>query len=329
MDYTQTLLNRTLRMFNFENIPVSIDGDFLNRELIVHGRVGITTRATDKTFDAPRAWRGFCGGEITEFYTGSRFIGASPVIGSCDFKIDGDGVVIYNTTEDKFAPFAGFGCMPDLEFNRRGKPVKADTPKAYPTTALYQYIERTADLLSNIDVSTQTLLRTCRALIIITAKDEQTKTAAEIVLSKLYRGEIDCVMLSNIFDSINISYAPTAANAAALLSEYKEQYQFCLAQFYNAIGINANYNLKRERLNVAEIDVNEQSLIVNIVDMLKCRREGVERVNNMFGTDITVSLGEEWRKPDSTETAQEREQNDIAKDGDTIDNADEMEQDTN
>lgn len=301
MNYAETLLNRTLRMFEFENFPVSIDGDFLNRELIVHGRVGVTDKSTTQTFDAPKAWRGYCGGALTESYTGSRFIGTSPVIGSCDFEIGVGGEVIYNTTEDRFAPFAEIG----IGTTKKGKPLVIEPPTAYPITALYQYILRTADILTNIDISTQTLLKTCRALIIITAKDEQTKNAAEIVLSKLFNGEISCVMLSNILDSININYAPTAANAASLLSEYKEQYQFCLAQFYNAIGINANYNLKRERLNTAEIDVNEQSLIVNIVDMLKCRKQGVNRINKRYGTNITVKLGKDWRKPDTGEIERE------------------------
>lgn len=296
MTYTEILLNRTLRMFEFDDVPETIDADFLARELLVHGRVGITTTATDKTYETPHAWRGFCGGEITEFYTGSRFIGASPVIGSCDFKIGDGGVVIYNTTEDKFAPFSTWSFD-----KKRSRIVTVTPPDAYPTTSLYQYITRTSDILENIDISTRTLLQTCRALIIITAKDEQTKTAAEQVLAKIYRGDIACVMLSNLLDSINIEFAPTAANAAGLLSEYKEQYQFALAQFYNAIGIQANYNLKRERLNVAEIDVNEQSLVVNIVDMLKCRQTGVDAVNAMFGTNMRVRLGDEWKQPDRGE----------------------------
>ena len=295
MDYRETLLNRTVRMFEFDGVPDTIDADFLARELLVHGRVGITTTATDRIYEAPHAWRGFCGGAITEFYTGSRFIGASPAIGSCDFLIGDEGVVIYNTTEDRFAPFARWSID-----KRKSRVAIVMPPDALPVTALYQYIERTADLLSSIDISTQTLLQTCRALIIVTAKDEQTKSAAEAVLAKLYRGEIACVMLSNILDSIQIDYAPTAANAAGLLAEYKEQYQFALAQFYNAVGINANYNLKRERLNVAEIDVNEQALMVNLADMHRCREQGISAVNAMYGTNISVRLGDEWKYPDKT-----------------------------
>lgn len=291
MDYTQTLLNRAQRIFSFGKFPVSIDGDFVARELIVHGRVGITDRGTTEKFDSPHAWRGYCGGVVTESYTGSRFIGASPVIGSCDFEIGKTGIVIYNSTEDRFAPFAQYSIT-----KKRERIVIHEPPDALPTTALYQYIERTAQMLTDIDISTRTLLQTCRALIIITAKDEQTKTAAEIVLKKLYAGDISCIMLSNILDSIAISYAPTAANAANLLREYKEQAQFHLAQFFHAIGINSNYNLKRERLTTNEIDADEQSLLVNIADMKYCREQGIREFNSMFNGAVTVQLGDEWKR---------------------------------
>lgn len=305
MDYTQTLLNRAQRMFSFNNFPVTIDGDFVARELIVHGRVGITDRGTVDTFDNPHAWRGYCGGAVTEMYTGSRFIGASPVIGSCDFEIDKTGIVIYNTTEDRFAPFAQYNIT-----KKRDKIIVHEPPDTLPVTALYQYIERTAQLLADIDISTRTLLQTCRALIIITAKDEQTKTAAEIVLKKIYGGDISCIMLSNLLDSIAISYAPTAANAANLLKEYKEQAQFHLAQFFHAIGINSNYNLKRERLTTTEIDADEQALLVNIADMKYCREKGIKEFNAMFNGGASVTLGDEWKRETKTETGANDNAND-------------------
>ena len=297
MDYVQTLLNRAQRMFSFGKFPVSIDGDFVARELIVHGRVGITDSGTAEKFDNPHAWRGYCGGAVTESYTGSRFMGASPVIGSCDFEIGKTGIVIYNSTEDKFAPFAQYNIT-----KKNNRIIVHEPPDALPVTALYQYIERTAQMLTDIDISTRTLLQTCRALIIITAKDDATRTAAEIVLKKLYAGDISCIMLSNILDSISISYAPTAANAANLLREYKEQAQYHLAQFFHAIGINSNYNLKRERLTTTEIDADEQALLVNIADMKYCREKGIREFNTMFNESATVTLGDEWKRETKTET---------------------------
>lgn len=297
MRYAEILLNRVTPMFVFDGLPDEIKPDFVARELIVHGRIGVTDKADLETYETPRAWRGYCGGEITAEYTGSRFIGASPVLGSCDFVIDETGVVIYNTTEDKFAPFA-------LDGQLQSKRTKIKPPDVLPYTALYEYILRTAEQLEDIDTSLTSLLRTTRAMVMLTAKNEQIKAAAEQVLRKLYRGETDVVFTSDILDSLNFTFAPTANNAASILKELKEQYQFCLAQFYHAIGINANYNLKRERLNTAEIDLNEQPLIVNIADMEKCRKQGIEQINKMFGLSASVRLGDEWEQNKTVATSQ-------------------------
>lgn len=297
MRYAEILLNRVTPMFVFGGLPDEIKPDFVARELIVHGRIGVTDKVDLETYETPRAWRGYCGGEITAEYTGSRFIGASPVLGSCDFVIDETGVVIYNTTEDKFAPF-------DLIDTYPQKPRRAiKPPDTLPYTALYEYILRTAAQLEDIDISLTSLLRTTRAMVMLTAKNEQIRAAAEQVLRKLYRGETDVVFTSDILDSLNFTFAPTANNAASILKELKEQYQFCLAQFYHAIGINANYNLKRERLNTAEIDLNEQPLIVNIADMEKCRKIGIEQINKMFGLSASVQLGDEWKQNKTVATS--------------------------
>ena len=301
MRYAEFLLNRVAQMFVFEDLPPDMAGDFLSRELLIHGRAGITTDGTDKQFDAPRIWRGWCGGAVTAEYTGSRFIGASPVLGSTDFIIGEGGAVIYNSTEDKYAPFAT-----NLIVEKKGKLRLTEDPLPY--TALYEYILRTADLLENIDISIRSLLRTSRATIFVTAKTNEIKAAAQIVLNKILNGEEYGIFLDDLLNSLNIQFAPTATNAQALLNELKEQYQFMLAEFYHAVGINANYNLKRERLNTAEISVNTDALFINILDMLKCREQGVEMVNKLYGTNIRVRLGDEWQREKTRERDTELEE---------------------
>lgn len=304
MRYTEFLLNRVSRMFSYDNLPVGLDGEFIARELIVHGRIGITTKGTDQSFETPRAWRGWCGGLQTAEYTGSRFIGASPVLGGVDFEIGTEGAVIFNSTEDRFN-YTGA----DITVGKKGK-IEFKNDEPLPTTALYEYIVRTADLLQNIDTSIRSLLRTSRALLMITSKNDETKNAAEIVLKKILDGETVGIFKSDLLDSLNFTFAPTAANAQQLLAELKEQYQFMLAEFYHAIGINANYNLKRERLNTAEIDVNTDALFINIIDMLKCREAGVKDINRLYGTDISVRLGDEWQKERDADSAQDDKQAD-------------------
>ena len=64
---------------------------------------------------------------------------------------------------------------------------------------------------------------------------------------------------------------------------------------FNDLGLNANYNMKRERLNTQEVSMNIDALMPFVDSMLTERVEGVKRVNEMFGTDITVTLGSSWK----------------------------------
>ncbi len=48
--------------------------------------------------------------------------------------------------------------------------------------------------------------------------------------------------------------------------------------------------MKRERLNTAEVEMNNGALDINIWNMLKNRQEAVALINEKFGTDISVEL---------------------------------------
>ena len=107
-------------------------------------------------------------------------------------------------------------------------------------------------------------------------------------------------------------------SVATILQQTVETYQFWLANFYNSIGVNANFNMKRERLNTAEVNINDSALFVNVVNMLNNRQKAVEKINKMFGTNITVEISDEWK--DLTETTEEEPTEEERNDNEKIDN---------
>ena len=322
MNYVELLLNRVTPMIELDNVPADIDGDFVKRELLVHGRVGVTdTTADGQKFDTPQVWRGYCGGAVNKNYLGSHFIGVSPVLGSCDFEIGTAGAVVYNSTAEKFSLWNDAGIIIGTKNRRSTEPILLKDGDALPYSILYQFIQRTAEQLANIDISMRSILRTVRAMIFIVAKNEQIKNAAEILLRKLYAGDTDIVFTSDILDSLQIQFAPTASNAASILSELKEQYQFANAQFFHAIGVNSNYNLKRERLNSAEIDLNEQALNVNIKDIFASWVKGFEEVAALFPSfNVKPRLSDVWRQNTPEEQSEKTDSTNESKDGDKSDN---------
>lgn len=132
-----------------------------------------------------------------------------------------------------------------------------------------------------------------RATIAISAADDNIKASAELWLKRLKDGELG-IMSDNAFldqDSLNIRDFKSVAQVLTDLIEY---HQYIKASLYNELGLNSNYNMKRESINSNESQLNDDMLHPLIDDMLKERKEAVERINKMFGTSITVEFNSAW-----------------------------------
>lgn len=281
--YQAMLINRIIKMFEWKNLPDTIDVDYLNYTLITNGNICFT-KINNKLY----ALSGNPGGEPNEYYFPTLYIIANPVLGSKTVNIDVDGVVIYNSTIDKFTQ-----------------------PRTYPAS-LNTLVDITAQRLTEITISALTAAKNIRAAIFISAKDDETKQAAEIALKRIFDGEPAVIFKDKIIESLNITINPAVEHSAQALAELREDFQFALAQFFNSIGINANYNMKRERLNTSEVNANTDSLLINIADMLYQRQTGVKKVNKMENTNISVDFSAEWKKTEAlqkdsfdTETAEQ------------------------
>ena len=55
------------------------------------------------------------------------------------------------------------------------------------------------------------------------------------------------------------------------------------------------YNPKKAQVNEEELESNDQLLVINTSDMIDTQNEGFERVNKMFGTNISCELAEDFK----------------------------------
>ena len=78
------------------------------------------------------------------------------------------------------------------------------------------------------------------------------------------------------------------------LTELFEFEQYLKASLFNEIGLSANYNMKRERLTKSEVECNTDNLYPLPDEMLSSRREAIDKINNLFGTDILVEFSSSW-----------------------------------
>ena len=135
-----------------------------------------------------------------------------------------------------------------------------------------------------------------RAQQLFSASDANTVASAQIYLKKLIDGELSVIAENAFFEGLKThnDNASIASNLKTLI----EFEQYLKASCLNEIGLNANWNAKREALNSSETGMNEASLLPFPIDMLKQRQTMVEAVNSLFGLNITVELNEIWRQDD-------------------------------
>lgn len=156
-----------------------------------------------------------------------------------------------------------------------------------PLINRYSYLITESDItmvLANISKRMQTT---------ISANDDLTRESAELYLKRLHDGDIGIIAETKMFDSLKVHSQETNSSSLTELFEYQ---QYLKGTMYNELGLNANYNMKRERLTVGEVNMNIDSLYPLIYDMLENRIQAVEKINQLFGTSITVEFNHIWKQ---------------------------------
>ena len=164
-----------------------------------------------------------------------------------------------------------------------------------PNDAMYMGLlplfNRYCSLINENDITMLLADVNKRAQFIISATDDNTADSANLFLKKLFNGEQATITDNAIMSGLQVNPATTANIAIMDLVEYQ---QYLRAGLYNEIGLNSNFNMKREKLTATEVEMNSGNLYPLVDDMLNQRRIALEKINAMFGTEITVEFASAW-----------------------------------
>ena len=255
-NYIRYMLDRTQGIFRYNNLPDTLPEREIELMLQLFGYIGVTE--VDGNI---YAFRGGLGGEPDVYYRPTIFTVANPALNySANLKIDEECVIIRND-----ATMSG----------------------------LLPMFRRYASLLVEDDISQRMSVINKRAQKLISAMDDRTKESAEIFIDKLENGNLAVIADNSFLDGLRVNEYDKATQG---LTELIEIRNYHLASWYNEIGISANLNMKREAINTSEAEINQPSLLPLIDNMLSCRREGLDKVNKMFGLEITVELAGSWKQ---------------------------------
>ena len=272
--YMRYMLLRLMKMFKYENLPDSIPHEMLEYYLLMNGSCFIT-----KVDSQLYAFVGGQGGEPDVYYRPTRYTVANPALDYTAFaKINDDAD----------------GKTDSLQFTvgHEGVLVRNDSIWLGMAPLMSRYATMLAENLLTIRTADVML----RVTAMISAPDDKTRIAGEMFIRKLEKGELSVIGESPVFDGIKLQSPPS--NNGSYLTQFIELQQYLKGSFYNEIGLNANFNMKREAIGEGESSLNEDSLLPLCEDMLQCRKEDMEKVSELFQLDppITVDFDSAWEK---------------------------------
>lgn len=249
------MLSRTQSMFRYEGLPETIPQRNLELYLQVNGNTCIAEHNGEMY-----AFVGGLGGEPDPYYMPTIYTVSNPALKfSKNYRIGENCIVIPNDS-------MYMGLLP--------------------------LFSRYASGIVESELTLYIALINTRLVDLISAGTDRTKLAVDKVIADVEAGKLSAVLDKGL-DGV-IKAFPYADQNGKTLTDLLEVIQYQKASWYNEIGLNANFNMKRESLNSGETGLNDDVLLPLVDDMLSCRKRGLEKVNDLFGLNISVSLASSW-----------------------------------
>jgi hypothetical protein len=245
-----------MQMFEYKNLPETIPAEMLELQLLLNG-VSFITKVNGELY----ALEGSPGGEPDPYYRPTKFVWANPGLkASGESDLWNDGVLMRN---DKL----WFGLSP--------------------------LINKYAAILAENEITMRVADIMLRIVAMITTPDDNTKVAADQYLKKILNGRLGAAAENRFFDGIKMQSPPS--NNGSYLTQFIELHQYMKASFYNEVGMQANYNMKRENIGSGETAMNQNATLPLCDQMLATRREDLSRLNEMYGLDVSVDFTSAWK----------------------------------
>lgn len=276
IDYlTELDLVKTNSMFKYNGLPETMERHNIEQILQMHG-YGIITEYKDNLYclwgaDAP---------PLDAYYEPTQIIITNPWLDN------------FNTT---------------LTYGKDGILIRNDPFKM----GLLPILKRYNSYICETDITMLLALVNMRAINIITANSDNEKKSAEEFIKQLFDGNLSVMINEKFSTSENfLNTLPYSNLSNGYITQLIELEQYLRGTKLNEIGLQSNYNMKRERLTASETDLNEDSLKPLVDTMLEERQKAMEEVNKKYGTNITVDLNSSWKDEENVTENEETETED-------------------
>lgn len=280
------MLDRTNQMFEYTGLPDTIPSRMLELYLQINGHVCVTEVEGDLY-----ALPGGFGGAPDPYYRPTLYVVANP----------------------------GLGISKQLDILNHLRPFNKNQASQGKCVVVYNdatlkgllyLFGRYATELAENDVSIRSAQINARMQTLISASSDSEVASADKFISDMVAGKLSAVAEKAFLDGIKAqNLSVQGANTIIQLIELQ---QYLKASWYNEIGLNANFNMKREYQSEEELQANTDVLLPLVDNMLACRKEALSVINSTYGTNITVRKNSSWEnKQKDRDVEQEQKEADV------------------
>ena len=266
-DIVLYMLSRTQEIFIWEGLPDTIPQHNLEMLLQLHGNAcltEVTNIPEGHGEDGLYLMFGGLGGMLNAYYEPTLYTVANPYLNfSKNLEIGKDCVRARN---DAY----GIGLLP--MFAKYGA------------------------MMNENEISMNMVSICYRIDNLISADDDRTYESAKQFLNDIVEGQFGAISSSEFFDGIRNDKTSSSSRTIKDLIEYE---QYIKASWYNEIGLNSNYNMKRERMVASESEMMDDALIPYVNNMLNWRLKFCDDARELYGdkydlSKLNVKLNSVW-----------------------------------
>lgn len=258
------LINKIIRMFEYEGLPETVPGTELEKITLLMGKAGVLY--TEKYGFAAVPAQPYGVGIYPSYPP--RAIWSTPLI-------KGDGLVNKDI------------CI--IRNNSSMWPIDAT-------------VDRYARMLADVESTLALTLVNVRQPAIAAAPDESTALSYQAVQLAMRLGDTEAILNRSILDDVKtidaVHTIPTT-----LLTDIIQAREELLSQFFAEFGV-ASRQSKKAPMTISEVESDVQLMTVNVIDMLESRRESINNLNRVFNISAAVKLNPAYKpitaqKPES------------------------------